>query len=262
LYKGKEFGVDANVVSALNNILAKEQELGVAGVSTVKQAAQTMLDTIGREGLKVKGDDLQRLRNALTERARSSASRGNAHEIYDLVDVIDNSVANANKGYKETLDVLRPQYRNTVILEDLNRSGGISQGNISLERLGTMLGGRKGGLRTGDRYDIDQLGEMGRQLRMRARWETEGRASTAGEDVLGKALGTGADIAGTLTGARSRYARGLQKRLPKRVSSPRLCCHKPLLLARLFDHCKEKNDASKMSFSYINRFIVLIPKCL
>ena len=38
LYKGKDFAVDANVVSALNNILVKEQELGVAGVSTVKQA--------------------------------------------------------------------------------------------------------------------------------------------------------------------------------------------------------------------------------
>lgn len=221
LYKGKEFSVDANVINALNNILLKEQELGVAGVSTVKQAAQTMLEGIQREGLKVSGDDLQRLRNALTERARSTSSRGNAHEIYNLVDVIDSSIANVNKGYKQTLDVLRPQYRNTIILEDLNRTGGISQGNISLERLGNMLGGQKGGLRTGDRYDIDQLGEMGRQLRMRARWETEGRAASGGEDVLGKALGTGADIAGTLTGTRSRLGRAIQRRLPIEKVDPK-----------------------------------------
>ena len=212
LYKGKEFAVDSSVVNALNNILVKEQELGVAGVSTVKQAAQTMLDSIQREGLKVTGDDLQRLRNALTERARSTSSRGNAHEIYELVDVIDASIAAKNAGYKAALDELRPQYRNTVILEDLYRNGGIRQGNISLEQLGNMLRGKRDAVRrTGQ--DIDDLGELGRELKLRARWETEGRAATAGEDILGKALGTGADIASTITGMRTPLARQAQSRL-------------------------------------------------
>lgn len=210
LYKGKQLAVDNSVTPALQNILMREQELGVAGVSTVKQAAQTMLDSIQSKGLVVLGDDLQRLRNALTERARSTSSRGNAHEIYDLVDVIDDAVAKKNPAFKATLDGLRPQYRNTIILEDLYRQGGIKQGNISLERLGNMLRGKRDAVRrTGQ--DIDDLGDLGRELGLRARWETVGRGATAGEDVLGKALGTGADIASTLTGTRSRVARAIQR---------------------------------------------------
>lgn len=210
LYKGKQFAVDQNVVGALQNILIREQELGPAGVSTVKQAAQTMLENIQAKGLTVTGDDLQRLRNALTERARSTSSRGNAHEIYELVDVIDKSVGAKNPAFKAVLDDLRPKYRNTIILEDLYRRGGIKQGNISLEQLGTMLQGKRDVVRRAGR-DIDNLGDLGRELGLRARWETEGRAATAGEDLLGKVLGTGADITGTLTGTRSAPARAIQR---------------------------------------------------
>lgn len=220
LYKGKQLRVDPNISNDLQNILAKEQELGVAGVSTVKQAAQTMLDTIQRQGPVVVGDDLQRLRNALTERARSTTSRGNAHEIYELVDKIDAAIASRNPAFKATLDVLRPQYRNSIILEDLYRKGGIKQGNISLEQLGNMLRGKRDVVRRSGQ-DIDNLGELGRELGLRARWETQGRAATAGEDVLGKALGTGADIAGTLTGTRSRLGRAIQRNIPLDKVNPK-----------------------------------------
>lgn len=212
LYKGKQFRVDPSISNDLQNILAKEQELGVAGVSTVKQAAQTMLDTLQRQGPVVIGDDLQRLRNALTERARSTASRGNAHEIYELVDKIDAAVAARNPQFKTALDELRPQYRNSVILEDLYRQGGIKQGNISLEKLGEMLRGKRDVLRRTAK-DIDELGELGRELKLRARWETEGRAATAGEDILGQLFGTGADIAGKISGTRGSTARSLQRYL-------------------------------------------------
>jgi hypothetical protein len=210
LYKGQTFKVDQSVIGALGTILQREQELGVAGVSTVKQAAQTILYKIQRTGLRVDGEDLQRLRNALTQRARSTSSRGDSHEIYNLVDTIDHSVGVNNSAFKETLDVLRPQYRNTIILEDLYRQGGIKQGNISLERLGNLTEGKRDALRrTGQ--DIDTLGEMGRELGLRARWETSGRAATAGEDALGKLLGTPIDFASTLTGTKTRPARALQR---------------------------------------------------
>jgi hypothetical protein len=210
LYKGQTFKVDQSVVGALGSILQREQELGVAGVSTVKQAAQTILDKIQRTGLNVDGEDLQRLRNALTQRARSTSSRGDAHEIYGLIDTVDHSVGVNNPAFKSTLDVLRPKYRNTIILEDLYRQGGIRQGNISLEKLGNLTEGKRDALRrTGQ--DIDMLGEMGRELGLRARWETSGRAATTGEDLLGKALGTGTDFASTLTGTKTRPARALQR---------------------------------------------------
>ena len=214
LYKGKEFAVEGSVVNALNNILTKEQELGVAGVTTVKQAAQTMLDKIQKDGLVVAGEDLQRLRNALTEKARGSSNRGNAHEIYDFVNVIDDSVAAKNPALKKALSELNPKYRNAIILEDLYRQGGIKQGNVSLERLGVMLRGKRDAVRR-NKQDIDNLADLGRELGLRARWETSGSSATAAEGLLGKALGTGTDIAATLTGTRSRAARALQRAYEK-----------------------------------------------
>jgi hypothetical protein len=231
IYKGRDFVIDPQAAQVIEQIAKNEMQLPTnASVSAVKNTANSIIDNFNammrKPGAKpgtfaIQGDALQRLRTDLMQAARSTSSRQDAHAIYELVDVIDQSVARNHPEVAAALSELRPLYRNTIILEDLNRTGGISQGNISLERLGNMLGGRKSGLRTGNRADIDQLGEMGRQLRMRARWETEGRAATAGEDVLGKALGTGADIAGTLTGARSRYARGIQRVMPTKPVNPR-----------------------------------------
>ena len=80
-----------------------------------------------------------------------------------------------------------------------------------LERLGNMLGQRREGLRTGERADIDRLGELGRQLKLRARWEPTGGAATPEADVLKKALGTTMGGVAELTGLRSRPARAAQR---------------------------------------------------
>lgn len=209
LYKGNTFRVDPSVQQSLQNLLDYEQQLGVAGVSTVKQAADTIINKLQTSGPVIAGDDLQRLRNAITQRARSSASRGNAHEMYEFVRVIDDAVAANNPAFKATLAELNPKYRNTVILEDLYRTGGIEQGNISLERLGEMLRGKKDVIRRTGK-DIDELGELGRTLKIRALWEPAGKA-TMTEDLLGKALGTGADISSALLGTRGATARDIQR---------------------------------------------------
>ena len=188
VYKGKVFDIDPMVKGQLQNILAREEELGFAGVSAVKGAAQSILANIDTG--KVSGDDLQRLRNALTQTARSTASRGKAHEVYELVDVLDTAVESRNPAMKATLATLRPQYRNTIILEDLNASGGISGGNISLEKLGNMLGGKREALRRTPQ-DIDELGEIGRQLKIKARWESGGESgSLSNRGLLARALST------------------------------------------------------------------------
>jgi hypothetical protein len=223
VYKGRDFVIDPQAAQIIDQIAKNEMQLpSNAAVSAVKNTANTITENFNammrRPGAKpgtfmIEGDALQRLRTDLMQAARSSTSRQDAHAIYELVDVIDQSVARNHPQIAATLSELRPLYRNTIILEDLTRSGGIKQGNISLEKLGNMLGGRKSGIRTGERADIDQLGEMGRMLQLRARWETEGRAATAGEDLLGQLLGTGADIAGRITGLRSSAARAIQRQL-------------------------------------------------
>ena len=208
VYKGKTFSIDPSIEPHLENILAREQELGFAGVSAVKGAAQSILDNISTG--KVRGDDVQRLRNALTQAARSAGSRGKSHEIYELVDVLDRSIESMNPAMAAKLKEIRPQYRNTVILEDLYNSDGIMQGNISLERLGKQVGD-SAQLRRNPQ-DIDNLGMLGRELGLRARWET------AGEDMPGIVKGAVRThgplpevIRGLSLPLRSRSARAAQR---------------------------------------------------
>jgi hypothetical protein len=220
VYKGKEFVIDQDAVSALRSLANNEMQLPInAQVNSVKNTAKTIVDNFDMlsrgPGAKpstfsIEGDALQRIRNDLMAGARS-AQRQDAHQIYELVDIIDKSVAKSNPQAAAKLAEIRPLYRNTVVLEDLTAQNGVRQGNVSLERLGDMLAARKGGVRRAETYDIDRLGELGKELNLRARWQTEGRAATAGEDILGKALGTGADIASTLTGMRTRPARATQR---------------------------------------------------
>lgn len=219
LYRGRDFNIDQPAVDAIRAIAAVESQLPPsASVSAVRTTANTILDNFSRLASRpgaqpgtfaIEGDMLQRLRTDLLGAARSATQRQDAHQLYGLVDVIDQSIARNHPQIAARLAELRPQYRNTVILEDLIRANGIKGGNISLEKLGNMLGARKTGVRS--ERDLDQLGEMGRELQLRALWETEGRGATAGEDVLGKLLGTGADIAGRVTGMRSAPARAAQR---------------------------------------------------
>ena len=208
VYKGQRFNIDPKMKGHIEYILAREEDLGFAGVSTVKQAVKSMVEQI--DNGKILGDDLQRVRNALTQTARSTTNRGKAHEIYELVDVLDKAVELQNPAMKATLATLRPQYRNTIILEDLFNVGGIKAGNISLERLGAQTF-NSGQLRRNPQ-DIDGLGMIGNQLGLRAMWET------AGESMPGVVRGAVRErgllpeaIRGLTTPLRSATAREAQK---------------------------------------------------
>lgn len=219
VYKGKVFNIDKDAVDALNQIRAMEAQLpGVAGVSPVAQTADEIIKNFqslaNRKGaipntFGIEGEALQRIRNALSQRARST-NAVNAREIYNLIDVIDSSIAKNHSAVAKQLDVIRPQYRNTIILEDLYKQGGIQGGDLSLERLGTMMRSDRGVVRrTGQ--EIDDLAKLGRDLNLRAMWEGTGKVGTEGQDILGKALGTGTDLAGKLTGLQTRQARAAQR---------------------------------------------------
>jgi hypothetical protein len=219
IYKGKEFKVDQEAIDAIRELSAMESSaVGGLGVSPVRRAAGDIVSTFdsliaqggAADSFRIQGEGLQKLRNALSEAARSTSSRGNAHEIYDLIDRIDASVARNHPEVAEALKVLRPQYRNTVVLEDLYRQGGIDGGDVSLERLGTMLRGKPGAVRLPG-GDIDELAELGRELKMRALWERSGHVPTEGESALASVLGTSSDVLGTGLGLRGQSARALQR---------------------------------------------------
>jgi hypothetical protein len=221
LYKGKVFNIDEDAVNAIQEISAREQQLpGVATTSAVKQTADNILRNFSalasRPGAKpetfgINGEALQTLRNALTSRARGS-SAGDAREIYNLIDVVDASIERNHPEIASELESLRPKYRNSIILEDLYKRGGIQQGNISLQKLGEMLRNDRGTVRRTQK-DIDELAELGRELQIRARFEKEGSRAGEATDSLSKALGLGLDVLGAPT--RSRYVgRPLQRMLP------------------------------------------------
>lgn len=218
LYKGKTFNIDQDAVNAIDQLARIEQFLPAnAQVSSVKNTANKIIENyqaLARKpgaqagSFQIEGEMLQRIRNDLVAAARKTSGQ-DARQIYELVDVIDSSIARNHPAIAAELSRIRPLYKNTVILDDLYSKGGIRQGNISLEDLGTMV--KSGGVKRGAAGPLEQLGEMGRELQLRARWQKEGGAAAVGEDILGKALGTGGDIASTLTGARSRPARAVQR---------------------------------------------------
>jgi hypothetical protein len=227
VYRGKEFNLDKQAVDALQQIALAENYLPPSvAVSGVKQTANNilgnyqslvMLPGAKPSTFKVSGDALQRIRTDLLQAARASGSRQDAHVIYDLVDELDQSVARNHPDVAAKLAELRPKYRNTIILEDMVRRGGIDQGNISLEKLGEMLGAKKEGVRraTGE---LDRLGELGRTLKLRALWQTEGGAETEAGDLLSKVLGTTMGASAKALGLRSGAARAAQRQLAKQPS--------------------------------------------
>ena len=229
LYKDKVFNIDQDAVDALRQIANVENLLPQSvQVGAVKNTANNILEKFQTYSLRpdaipgkfgVEGNQLQRIRTDLLQAARSSSSRQDAHAIYELVDAIDSSVARNHPQIAAKLNELRPLYRNTIILEDLVRNGGIRQGNISLESLGNMLGARKEGVRRVE-GELDKLGELGRELKLRARWQTVGDAATESADVLKRALGTALNTGAAALGLRSRGARAVQRALTETPLSP------------------------------------------
>lgn len=218
LYKGRTFNIDQAAVQAIDSLRNIEQLLpGSIQIPAIKSTANNIISNFsglaGRQGAKpntfgIEGEALQTIRNDLSAAARSASNRGDAHRIYELIDIIDDSIARNHPDIAKKLNDLRPKYRNSIVLEDLTRRNGIRQGNISLEELGNMMGQKKSGVRaTGD---IDQLAELGRELKLRALWQKAG-ADTATTDVLGRVLGTTLGGAATGIGLRSRQARALQR---------------------------------------------------
>jgi len=225
VYQGKTFNIDPEAVDVIRGMAQNEQLLpNVASNSQVKNTAQNIVNSFDRLANRanaipntfgIEGDALQRIRNSLTQYARSTNPQ-NAREIYGLVDALDASVARNHPDVAATLEQIRPFYRNTMALEELMGREGIRQGNISLEQLGNMLGSRKGQMRRdgdGQAALLDQLAEIGSELKFKARWQTSNGETGVAEDTLGKILRTGGDLASNLTGRRSKTARALQKSL-------------------------------------------------
>ena len=101
------------------------------------------------------------------------------------------------------------EYAATKALEELVEKGGIQGGNISLEKLGNHLAQNVYGFGSGTaRHPLAELGNIGRELKIRGRFEgveTPSGTITGAISKLGQVL--------NLPG-RAQFGRSLQRRLP------------------------------------------------
>ena len=103
----------------------------------------------------------------------------------------------------------------------LYNSGGIKKGDISLERLGSVVSDNSQ-LRRNPK-DIDNLGMLGRQLGMRARWESGGENIPGVVEGAVKTHGILPEIVrGAMSPLRSKEARAAQRIANRPTSKARV----------------------------------------
>lgn len=229
VYKGKTFIIDDNALNSLRSIVNLENALpGNAQVPAVRQTAQELLDAYNRMqrtsmqtggvplgNFGVQGELLQRLRSDLLGISRSLGpnSQVDRRQVLDLINVIDDSVSRNNPQAAAVLDRIRPQYRNTVLLHELDRRGGLQGGNIDLERLGNMLQTQQFTSRRAPTGGLEELGYLGRELGIRSRGQPTAMRFQEGAEAAPGFVQRGLRSAATLAGTESQMARALQRRL-------------------------------------------------
>ena len=224
LFANQQIRLDPQSIQALQDVANIQNLLptAAAGVSTAaRQSVNNILrnyqQMARRPGanpatFSANGPELQQVRSGLLTAARNSPDMATRSGIFDLLEGIDQSIARNHPQIFSEIQRLNPLYRNTANLEQLMQQGGIRQGNVSLERLGTMLGQRPGSVRyqpTG----LDELGQLGRQLQMRAIWEPSGRAYTPEMAAAGQAAGVRTGAVESLARLSTPFQRTLQRNL-------------------------------------------------
>lgn len=229
VYRGNTFIIDNQALNSLRAIVNLENALpGNAQVSAVRETAEELLNAYNRMqqtamqtggvpigNFGVQGELLQRLRSDLLGISRSLGqnSQVDRRQVLNLVNVIDDSVARNNPQAAAVLDVIRPQYRNTVLLHELDRRGGLQGGNINLERLGEMLQTQQFTTRRAPTQGLEQLGYLGRELGIRSRGQPSTLRFQEGSEIMPGIIQKGLRGAATVAGTESQMARALQRRL-------------------------------------------------
>lgn len=214
LFANQQIRLDPQSIQALQDVANIQNLLPnvAAGVSpAARQSVNSILAQAGQTGI-APGPELQRVRSGLLTAARKSSDMSTRQGIFDLLEGIDQSIARNHPQIFAEIQRLNPLYRNTVNLEQLMQQGGIVNGDISLERLGNMLGQRTGSVRyqpTG----LDELGLLGRNLGMRARWEPAGRSYTPEMAAAGQAAGVRTGAIEALARFSTPFQRTLQRNL-------------------------------------------------
>jgi len=165
----RSFYVDASAAQELRD-LVRDQEQRPYSMMTrkAKEVANFIADAFDRQvaanagnvtKIKLKGDQIQLLRNELSNSKWANTNEIDRRDIGDVIVAIDQSVERNNPGVREALKKLNPQYAATKTLAELEAHKGIDfAGNVNLQKLGELLKAKEVPF---DRHPLGQAGELG-----------------------------------------------------------------------------------------------------
>lgn len=173
--------IDRQLVSDMNDMAAFERSVSPADVRSVNQTTSNLTNkfldaekqSLGKiQGLQVDGTELQRLRSNISNIARNHPDGNVRKTAGQFVEKIDNNIARNHPDLFEKLQETNRQYAVTKALEDLNASGGVQGGNLSLEQLGKYLATNVYGFGSGTTsHPLYELGQIGKETKLRGRFE-------------------------------------------------------------------------------------------
>lgn len=215
---GQTLKVDRQLAADLDNMAAFERSVRPADVRSITSAADNVVNRFTQaqqqaqtpiSAIKVDGEVLQRLRNEMSYIARTASDGQTRRTAGEFIEKIDANIARNHKDLVKPLEKANREYAATKALEELVEKGGIQGGNISLEKLGNHLAQNVYGFGSGTaRHPLAELGNIGRELKIRGRFEgveTPSGTITGAISKLGQVL--------NLPG-RAQFGRSLQRRLP------------------------------------------------
>lgn len=172
---------DRSLVQALENIATFEARVRPAESRIASQTAMNIVDRFNRatqqvgptvKAVAVDGKELQRLREEISYLARTATQGSDRTQAGEILRLIDDAISRTNPQLGQKLAETNKQYAATSALRDMIEQGGIQQGNISLEKLGNYLAQNVYGFGSGtSRHPLLELGTLGRELNIRARWQ-------------------------------------------------------------------------------------------
>ena len=215
---GQPLKVDRQLATDLEAMAAFERAVRPADVRTITAAADNVVGKFSQaqaqvqapiSAIRVEGEILQRLRNEMSYLARTATDGQTRKVAGDFVEKIDSNISRNHKDLVKPLEKANREYAATKALQELIEKGGIQGGNISLERLGNHLAQNVYGFGAGTaRHPLTELGTLGRELKIRGRFEGVETPSGAISGLFSK---TGQLL--NLPG-RMQIGRSIQRRLP------------------------------------------------
>lgn len=219
---GQQLKVDRQLAGELQQMADFERSVRPADVRSITAAADNVVGKFSQaqrqvqspiSAIRVDGEVLQRLRNEMSYIARTASDGQTRRTAGEFIEKIDANIARNHQNLVKPLEKANREYAATKALEELVEKGGIQGGNISLEKLGNHLAQNTYGFGSGTaRHPLAELGNIGRELKIRGRFEGVETPSGAITGLLSKA-GQWLNLP-----SRTQAGRFVQRRLPAEVT--------------------------------------------